>query len=127
METIKKRISDLIEREGLTANSFSIKIGTSSVVIGNVVNGRNDPGYDTLIKILNTFKDVDGHWLLTGETFEGRMKPVKFMEERIEELEIELRLITENLKKISSDWAKSSAKTMEKGSSSDKRTGAKTK
>ena len=61
-ETIGDRINGIIEREGHTIATFAKKIGVPWTTIKNIVSGRNAPGYDIMLKIINA---VD--YLLLGE------------------------------------------------------------
>lgn len=68
MSDIFKRISKVIEKEGLNPTSFSKKIGVSDQVIRNIVtNERNKPGFDVLVAIIQTFDWLNSEWLITGK------------------------------------------------------------
>lgn len=51
----------------LTASSFADRIGVQRSNVSHVLNGRNKPGYDFLLKVVHAFPKVNTHWLLTGE------------------------------------------------------------
>ncbi|MDD2961071.1 MAG: hypothetical protein PHR45_03180 [Muribaculaceae bacterium] len=66
------RIQTIISNEGLTVSSFARKIGVNDQTIrGIVVQRRNKPGYDLILKIIQTFDWLSSEWLLTGQ---GEMK-----------------------------------------------------
>ena len=65
---IIERIQQIIVHEGLNVSSFSRKIGVGDQTIrGIVVQKRNNPGYDVIAKIIQTFNWVDPEWLITGQ------------------------------------------------------------
>lgn len=71
-KNIFERILYVIEKEGLTIASFSKKIGVGDQTIRSIVSyQRNYPGYEVLLKILQTFEWVDANWLITGITKDG--------------------------------------------------------
>jgi hypothetical protein len=62
------RLEYIIEKEGLTIASFSKKIGAGDQTIRSIIKyKRNFPGYEVLLKIIQTFAWVDAGWLLTGD------------------------------------------------------------
>lgn len=67
-ENINERIMQLISHLGMNKNSFSLKIGlTNGTIIGNIVSGRlNKPSFEVIYKIIKSFDDINGDWLLTG-------------------------------------------------------------
>lgn len=64
--TIQQRISYILEREGQTVAAFSQRSGIGWQVMKNLVNGRNQPSYEVLVKIVQTVDWVDANWLLLG-------------------------------------------------------------
>ena len=67
MEIIE-RIQQIIDHENLNISSFAKKIGVVDQTIrGIVIQKRNKPGYDLIVKILQTFNWVDPEWLILGK------------------------------------------------------------
>ena len=67
MEIIE-RIQQIIDHENLNTSSFAKKIGVVDQTIrGIVIQKRNKPGYDLIVKILQTFNWVDPEWLILGK------------------------------------------------------------
>jgi len=62
-----ERIRQIIIEKGLQPSSFADKIQVSRGTISHILKGRNDPGKDTIEKILNKFPDISSTWLLLGE------------------------------------------------------------
>lgn len=68
---MRERILKFIESEGITAAEFADKIGVQRSSVSHVLNGRNNPGFAFIQKILEAFPSIDSRWLLTGS---GQMK-----------------------------------------------------
>lgn len=65
--TIQDRIQELINHFGKNKRSFALMVGTSDVVIGNIVAGRRgQPSYDLIEKIIQTIANINIEWLITG-------------------------------------------------------------
>lgn len=62
-----KRLEQIIEYYGLSASSFSDKIGVQRSSISHILSGRNKPSLDFVMKILSSFPEVDLYWLLNGK------------------------------------------------------------
>ena len=66
-ETINKRICYIIKKEGHTVGSFAKKMNVRDQTIRNITIGRNKPGYDVIVKIIDSFEWVDANWLIMGQ------------------------------------------------------------
>ncbi len=64
---MKDRIQAIIDKKRLTAARFAEMIGVQRSSISHILSGRNNPSLDFLNKILVTFKDISGDWLITGD------------------------------------------------------------
>lgn len=60
------RLEQLFANHGLSASSFSDKIGVQRSSISHLLSGRNKPSLDFILKIMAAFPDTDLYWLLTG-------------------------------------------------------------
>ena len=58
------RIKKIIEKEGTTASVFADLIGISRSAMNHILNGRNKPSLDILMKILANYPDINSEWLL---------------------------------------------------------------
>lgn len=68
--TINARMVIIMNHYGLNKNSFSMRIGmNNNVAIGSLVNDfeTRRPSYDVINKVLSSFPEVSGDWLLTGK------------------------------------------------------------
>lgn len=63
---IKERIKEVMNYKGISASEFAREIGVLRSAISHVISGRNKPGLEFILKILNRFPEIDTHWLLTG-------------------------------------------------------------
>ena len=62
------RINEIIKHENLNIASFARKIGIGDQTVrGVVAMRRNKPGFDFIMKIVQTFDWLNAHWLITGE------------------------------------------------------------
>lgn len=61
------RLRKVMEFHGLTASLFADKISVQRSSISHILTGRNKPSLDFILKVTNTFKDVDIYWLLNGK------------------------------------------------------------
>jgi transcriptional regulator with XRE-family HTH domain len=71
---MKERILKLIEEEKITAAEFADRMGVQRSNVSHILNGRNNPGYSFIQKIIETFPLINSRWLLTGEgnMYEGK-------------------------------------------------------
>lgn len=74
------RLKEVMEYHHLTASLFAEKIDVQRSSISHIISGRNKPSLDFILKVTNTFKDVDIYWLLNGKgTFPKQIaeKPIE--------------------------------------------------
>ncbi len=62
----RERLAKIIESENLTAKQFAEQIGVSAGTISNILGGRNKPGVEIYVRILNRFRTISSDWLLLG-------------------------------------------------------------
>jgi len=68
------RIKTIITVNNLTSSSFADKIGVQRSGVSHILNGRNRPSMDFLLKVIEAFPRVDAGWLLTGKSPESSMQ-----------------------------------------------------
>ncbi len=66
-EAFTNRIKKILEHHQLSASLFADKIGVQRSSISHILSGRNKPSLDFILKITNTFNEVDIYWLLNGK------------------------------------------------------------
>jgi len=64
---MKDRIRQIMEHENLTPAKFADKLQISRAVISHILNGRNNPSLDVVLKILSQMDYINPEWLLTGK------------------------------------------------------------
>ena len=62
-----ERLQKVIEFYGETASGFAEKIGVQRSSISHILSGRNKPSLDFVMKILDTYPEVELYWLLNGK------------------------------------------------------------
>lgn len=60
------RIKEIIGTEGLTSASFADLVGVQRSSMSHILNGRNNPSLDFIVKTLQQFPKLNPDWLLNG-------------------------------------------------------------
>ncbi len=63
---MKDRIKQIMENENLTPAKFADKLQINRAIISHILNGRNNPSLDVVMKILNEMTYINPEWLLNG-------------------------------------------------------------
>lgn len=66
LNTMKNRIVQLINSEGLTSSKFADTIGVQRSSVSHILSGRNNPSLDFIQKIINAFPQINTDWLIAG-------------------------------------------------------------
>ena len=61
-----KRLKEVMEYYQLSATAFAQKINVQRSSISHLLSGRNRPSLDFVLKVLDTFPEVELYWLLNG-------------------------------------------------------------
>ncbi|RNC90349.1 MAG: XRE family transcriptional regulator [Allomuricauda sp.] len=64
---IAERLKTIIDHYALTSSSFADRLGVQRSSLSHILNGRNKPSLDFVIKVDRSFPEVALHWLLYGE------------------------------------------------------------
>lgn len=67
MEELSLRIMELVADSGLTKAEFALKTGVTQSVMSHISSGRNKPGTELLITVLEKFPQVNAEWLMLGK------------------------------------------------------------
>ncbi len=62
-----KRLEKILDYYGLSATAFSEKIDFNRSTISHLISGRNKPSLEFVMKVVQTFEDVNLYWLLNGK------------------------------------------------------------
>ena len=60
------RIKEVLLREGFASGSFADEIGVQRSSLSHILNGRNKPSLDFILKTLQRFPNINSKWLLMG-------------------------------------------------------------
>ena len=61
------RLKRLLEHYDLTVSSFADSIGVQRSSMSHILNGRNRPSLDFVMKVVQTYPEVNLYWLLNGK------------------------------------------------------------
>lgn len=110
------RLKQLIKALNLNQPSFSKSLGMTQPNISRMISGRSSISVEILNRITDRYKQVNLHWLLTGEgvMFLGEEPQEKEEEDillvkgkgRLEELEERVERVEEGLRKVMIDLEK---------------------
>jgi transcriptional regulator with XRE-family HTH domain len=64
---MREQLLKILESENLTPAKFADEIGVQRSSISHILNGRNKPSYDFILKIMNRFAGINAEWLITGK------------------------------------------------------------
>lgn len=63
---IKDRIKLIMERENMLSGAFADSIGVQQSTLSHILNGRNNPSLDVVMKIHQRYSYINMNWLLYG-------------------------------------------------------------
>lgn len=66
-EALKQRISTILKNKSITINALSKEINIPQVTLNKQINGDTSISANTILVLLDYFKDVSSEWLLRGE------------------------------------------------------------
>ncbi len=64
---MKDRLIKVLNHFGLNATRLADEIGVQRSGISHIISGRNQPGYDFIVKLLTRFPEISAEWLLLGK------------------------------------------------------------
>lgn len=62
-----KRLERILDEYDLTASAFADAIEVGAATISHILSGRNKPSLDFVMKVVNTYPEVNLYWLLNGK------------------------------------------------------------
>ena len=66
-EDFSKRLQKILEYYDLSAAAFSDAIDVGRSSISHILSGRNKPSLDFVLKVIQTYPEVELYWLLNGK------------------------------------------------------------
>lgn len=80
---MKERLLQLLEKERISSAEFADRIGVQRSNVSHILNGRNNPGFSFIQKVLESFPRVNPRWLITGEgIMESGVQPTSKLVEK---------------------------------------------
>jgi DNA-binding XRE family transcriptional regulator len=67
MDDVLKRIHLIMNHYELSASAFADKIKVQRSSISHILNGRNKPSLEFVMKVIEHFSTVDFYWLVYGK------------------------------------------------------------
>ena len=64
---LKDRIEKIMQNEAMNAVQFASEIGIQGSTLSHILNGRNKPSLEVMMKILKRFDYINSDWLIFGE------------------------------------------------------------
>lgn len=64
---MKERIIKIMEEREMSPSVFADKLNIGRAVLSHILTGRNKASIDVVMRILETFDDVNSDWLLFGK------------------------------------------------------------
>lgn len=61
------RLATVLTHFGLSPSQLAQKLGVQRSGISHILSGRNRPGLDFIVKLLQVFPQIDADWLLSGK------------------------------------------------------------
>lgn len=62
-----KRLEIILDYYSLSASAFADKVGVQRSSLSHLLSGRNKPSLDLILKIIDSFPEVDLYWILNGK------------------------------------------------------------
>ncbi|MDF0717245.1 helix-turn-helix transcriptional regulator [Muricauda sp. 334s03] len=88
---IVSRIQTVVDHLEISVSAFADEIGVQRSSMSHLLNGRNKPSLDFVMKLVDTYPEVDLYWLLKGEggfpkkTDQTMATPASIIDEKLEE------------------------------------------
>lgn len=67
VEEFIKRLEEILEYYSMSASAFADKIGVQRSGLSHLLSGRNKPSLDFIMKITDSYPEINLYWLLNGE------------------------------------------------------------
>ena len=106
---IKDRLKILMERENITPKMFAETIGVQQSTLSHILNDRNKPSLDFILKVHQIYNYVNLEWLLYGKgEIQNRQTNWEEKEKYSsnQSTNISLPLFNENQKKNTDEYSK---------------------
>tara|TARA_A100001011_G_scaffold46537_2_gene43944 strand:+ start:1339 stop:1665 length:327 start_codon:yes stop_codon:yes gene_type:complete len=68
MNKLTSRIVEIMKNKNISASDLSKQINVQKSSISHILNGRNKPSLDFIIKLTSAFDDLSIDWLINGDS-----------------------------------------------------------
>ncbi len=74
---MNNRFSQFLAAENISQSQFAERLGVTRASVSHIVSGRNKPGNDFILSLMNAYPDLNIEWILAGK---GKMYKTKSIE-----------------------------------------------
>ena len=67
MKKIAMKMTKIMKKKKISASDLSKKINVQKSSISHILSGRNKPSLDFVVKLSDSFSDINVEWLINGE------------------------------------------------------------
>ncbi len=104
-----KRLQKIMESHELSATLFAEKLSVGRATISHLMAGRNKPSLDFVMKVVDTFPNVELEWLLYGKKTTPKPPPPTPEKTRIEPQENSQKNLSNSLQKTTEEQTQKTA------------------
>lgn len=80
MDDVVERLQEWMDREGHNLNTFAKKTGVSYQTLANVMDKRNKPSFDIIVKIVSACEGMTADWLMMGIQTRGSSSSARMLD-----------------------------------------------
>jgi transcriptional regulator with XRE-family HTH domain len=95
MDKLNERFLAAMRHSGLSKTEFAGRLGVSQGVMSHISSGRNKPGTEMLVSLLQAYPEIAPEWLILGEGSMFRPKEAPLPKDDLKKKMNELELLVE--------------------------------
>jgi transcriptional regulator with XRE-family HTH domain len=95
VDGLATRILQVMDHYGLSKADFAQKLMISPAVLSHISSGRNKPGLELIVSLLENYSDVSADWLILGVGPMLRQKQNQEFASQISKLLDEVKLLND--------------------------------
>jgi len=92
MKASSKKIVEILDKENIDAKEFSKKIGVTAFAVSQWMSDQTSPRASHLIKIAQSYRNVNFYWLIGMEDNYERNTPQNLLIRKVNELQKRIEL-----------------------------------
>lgn len=101
MEEFANRLQQIISHYGLTASAFADSLDIQRSGISHLLSQRNKPSLDFILKLVDTYPEVDINWITKGEGVFPMKSEISFSNNNLSKNNKQMKLFENEDKKTS--------------------------